>query len=1341
MPRASAATPSPGSSGARDFRFCIDRGGTFTDVYAEVPGAAPGDPPTHRTLKLLSEDPANYESAPREGIRRILQDVTGEVIPRDAPVPTKRIEWIRMGTTVATNALLERTGARTALLVTEGFADLLAIGNQARPDIFDLKIEKPGRLYEEVVEVRERVRVVDDDASAGRADETIVEGVTGERVLVETPLDVESLRPKLQSLLDAGVRSLAVVLMHSYAFPAHENAVGHLARSMGFDRVSLSSALVPMAKIVPRGHTASVDAYLTPCIREYLRVFLSGFDEGLADVKVSFMQSDGGLTPAAKFTGYKAVLSGPAGGVVGYAMTASKDGAGACIGFDMGGTSTDVSRFDGAYEQVTETETAGVTIQAPQLDITTVAAGGGSRLEFRSGTFRVGPESVGSDPGPVCYRKGGVNLAVTDANVVLGRVQPEYFPKIFGPNEDAPLDADAARKAFEAETERINEKLGKLHDDTSAGEGEASTRASFEPLSPEEVALGYVRVANEAMCRPIREITESKGFDAASHVLAAFGGAGPQHACAIARSLGISTVFVHRFCGILSAYGMGLADVVSEAQRPFAETLGNGKGDKKGAVPESVAAVVAELEARVEADLGEQGFERGSIETETLLNLRYDGTDTAMMIPEPSDGDFASAFRARFEREYGFDLAGRDLIVDDVRVRGVGKTELLRRDPIGSNQESSSDEAVEPDTTARVYFEGGWRDTPVFLIDALGAGTTLEGPAVVMNGTATCVIEPGCVATITEYGDLRIDVDVGKEDGENKRRANAAEAVGAVLPTSPDPITLSIFNNRFMGIAEQMGRTLQRTSVSTNIKERLDFSCALFGPEGGLVANAPHVPVHLGAMSSTVRWQIEQWGPEGLRPGDVLVTNHPVAGGSHLPDITVVTPVFRDGEIVFFVASRGHHADVGGITPGSMPPFSRTIADEGAAIKSFKLVDRGTYDEEGIAALLTHPETGSPGTRKLADCLSDLNAQAAANRRGIALIDELIDEFGLGVVQKYMGFVQDNAELAVRDTLRECAGRLIDERNETVVSDTVTVVSSDAMDDGSRIELRLTLDRASGSATFDFTGTSPEVRGNWNAPPAVTSAAVIYCARCLVNQEIPLNQGCLNPIEIIVPDGTLLSPSETAAVVGGNVLTSQRVTDVCLAAFDACADSQGCMNNLTFGDDTFGYYETVGGGAGAGPTWDGASGTQCHMTNTRITDPEILERRYPVALRRFEIRKRSGGSGRRRGGDGIRRVIEFLRPLVVSVLTERRGAFPPRGKRGGGDGAIGKNTLLEVVQDDDGAEGEFADDPLLDRDGRRRRRVDLGGKNSVRVAAGDALEMLTPGGGGFGSDAGEEGTN
>lgn len=1255
----------------RDFRFCIDRGGTFTDVYAEVPGEVP-----FRTMKLLSEDPANYESAPREGIRRILEEVTGEKIPRDVPVPTDRIEWIRMGTTVATNALLERDGERSALVVTKGFGDLLRIGNQARPDIFDLTVGKPSTLYEKVLEVNERVRIVpDSEEGLEVCDKDTcerVEGVTGETVEILDPVDLEDLKSKFQELLDDGIKSLAVVLLHSYTFRDHELAVGKLAEEMGFEQVSLSSGLVPMVRAVPRGHTASVDAYLTPCIKEYLRIFLSGFDDGLDQVSVNFMQSDGGLTPADEFYGYKAILSGPAGGVVGYALTTYKAETDLpVIGFDMGGTSTDVSRFEGRYEQVTETETAGVIVQAPQLDITTVAAGGGSKLTFRSGTFRVGPESVGSQPGPVCYRKGG-ELAITDANLLLGRVIPDFFPNIFGPTEDQPLDYNATLEAFQALADEINADIGEGSD-----------------LSPEEVALGFLNVANEAMCRPIREITEAKGYETKAHCLAAFGGAGPQHGCAIARALGMETAFAHRYCGILSAYGMGLADVIAEAQDPVALEYAAGA--------EELAKKEVELKERVLSSLLAQDFTEEQVEVELLLNMRYEGTDTAMYVPPPEDGsgDYAKEFSARFQREYGFDFSGRALLVDDVRVRGVGSTNILKRIPI----EQANGEALPPPSKDhKVYFEGGWQETPVWFLQDLKGGHEVPGPAIIMNGTSTCLIEPECVATVTEFGDLKMQVSVPTEPPQASVSSLA----------EPDAVQLSIFNNRFMGIAEQMGRTLQRTSVSTNIKERLDFSCALFGPDGGLVANAPHVPVHLGAMSSTVQWQIDHWGDD-LEEGDVLVTNHPQAGGSHLPDITVVTPVFRDGKLVFFTASRGHHADVGGITPGSMPPFSNSLVQEGAAIKAFKLVKAGVFQEEGICDLLLNPESGSQGTRKIEDNISDLQAQVAANNRGAALINDLIGQYGLETVQAYMNFVQSNAERAVREMLCSIAENMVDMGAE-VQGSKVALEAMDQMDDGSRIQLKLTINRDNGDCDFNFEGTTPEVYGNWNAPVAVTSAAIIYCLRCLVNQDIPLNQGCFAPVTMNIPVGCMLAPTEAAGVVGGNVLTSMRVTDVILAAFGACANSQGCMNNLTFGDESFGYYETIGGGSGAGPGWEGASGVQCHMTNTRITDPEILERRYPVILRQYSIRKGSGGDGAYNGGDGIVREMEFLRPITVSILSERR-VLPPNGSNGGENGAPGLNILSTVGG----------------------RDINLGGKNTIGVQRGDRLTINTPGGGGWGS--------
>ncbi|KAK9726546.1 hypothetical protein RND81_05G222500 [Saponaria officinalis] len=1266
-----------GSVSSEKLRFCIDRGGTFTDVYAEIPGQPEG-----RVMKLLSVDPSNYDDAPVEGIRRILEEYSGEKISRSSKIPTDKIEWIRMGTTVATNALLERKGERIALCVTEGFRDLLQIGNQARPNIFDLSVSKPSNLYEAVIEVEERVELVL-DTDENTSQPPSIKGVSGELVRVVKPLKEDSLRPLLKGLLDKGICCLAVVLMHSYTFPQHEILVEKLALSMGFKHVSLSSALTPMVRAVPRGLTASVDAYLTPVIKDYLSGFISKFDEELGKINILFMQSDGGLAPESRFSGHKAVLSGPAGGVVGYSQTLfGIETDKPLIGFDMGGTSTDVSRYAGGYEQVLETQIAGSVIQAPQLDINTVAAGGGSKLKFQFGAFKVGPESVGAHPGPVCYRKGG-ELAVTDANLVLGYVIPDYFPSIFGPNEDQPLDVEATKEEFKKLALQIN-SYRKNHD------------SSAKDMSVEEIALGFVNVANETMCRPIRQLTEMKGHETKNHALACFGGAGPQHACAIARALGMKEVLIHRFCGILSAYGMGLADVVEEAQEPYSAVY----------CAESIQEASrreAKLLEQVKHKLQEQGFREENIRAETYLNLRYEGTDTAIMVKrqEADDSltfDYALEFMNLFQQEYGFKLQNRNILVCDVRVRGVGVTNILKP----KAQEPALGTPIS-EGLYKVYFHNGWQDTPLFKLEKLGYGHAIPGPAIIMNGNSTVIVEPNCGAMISKYGNIKIDID-------------SASSVGIVSEKVADVVQLSIFNHRFMGIAEQMGRTLQRTSISTNIKERLDFSCALFDPDGGLVANAPHVPVHLGAMSSTVRWQLKYWG-NNLSEGDVLVTNHPCAGGSHLPDITVITPVFDSGKLVFFVASRGHHAEIGGITPGSMPPFSKAIWEEGAAIKAFKLVEKGVFQEEGIVKLLRFPCSDDsaheiPGTRRLQDNLSDLHAQVAANQRGISLIKELIDQYGLETVKAYMKYVQLNAEEAVREMLKTMAAKVISTSSNSKAGESVTIEEEDYMDDGSTIHLKLTIDSGKGEALFDFTGTSPEVYGNWNAPEAVTAAAVIYCLRCLVNVDIPLNQGCLAPVKIYIPRGSFLSPSDKAAVVGGNVLTSQRVTDVVLTAFQACACSQGCMNNLTFGDDTFGYYETIGGGCGAGPSWDGTSGVQCHMTNTRITDPEIFEQRYPVILHKFGLREHSGGAGVHRGGDGLVREIEFRRPVVVSILSERR-VHAPRGLKGGKDGERGANYLIT----------------------KDKRKIYLGGKNTIHVQTGETVVILTPGGGGYGSSS------
>ena len=1280
------------------FRFSIDRGGTFTDVYAEVPGK-----PEFRVVKLLSEDPQNYPDAPREGIRRILEEVTGKAFPKES-FSAAAVEWIRMGTTVATNALLERKGARTALVITQGFRDLLQIGNQTRPKLFDLEIRKLDLLYEQVIEVEERVRLLQKKEAEGnreKAEDTrleIIEGTTGEQFVVLAKPDLDVIRPKLQGVYDSGIRALAVVFTHAYAVPDHEQWLGELAREIGFTQISLSHEVMPMVKMVARGDTTTVDAYLTPHIRNYLDSFRAGFSDGLESSQLLFMQSDGGLTGADHFKGSNAILSGPAGGVVGYARTTSIKNFNrqlSIIGFDMGGTSTDVSRYGTDYELTHETETAGVRIQAPQMHIKTVAAGGGSRLFFRNGLFEVGPESAGAHPGPACYRKHG-HLAITDANLVLGRLHPGYFPKIFGPTEDQALDVEATRSAFAKLTATIN-----AH----------SRERGLPEMSAEQVALGFVRVANEVMVRPIREISVMRGFDTKEHVLACFGGAGGQHACAIARELGISRIFIHRFAGVLSAYGMGLANIVEERQEPAALVY---DADTKS----TLSARLNSLNTVATNALLQQGYPQSQIESKRFLNLRYQGTDTALMIPEPesltynaeltncglgfansspelqssagSFPDYGQAFREIYRREFGFELVNRDILVDDVRVRVTANSPSLQKFPIANKSGTP-----QPDSQTRCYFESGWHNTPIFLLDQLGAGQRLDGPAILMQDTSTILIEPGCFAEITEFGDVVITV-------ETKTQLE--------IGTQSDPIQLSIFSNLFMSIAEQMGRTLQRTAISTNIKERLDFSCAIFDESGGLVANAPHVPVHLGAMSDAVRRQIELQGNQ-LREGDVLVSNHPIAGGSHLPDITVITPVWRDGRPIFFIASRGHHADIGGISPGSMPPFSRKLLEEGVCIKSFKLVENGVFNEEGITELLLEPgtlprgpgEASMSGARQLSDNLSDLKAQVAANQRGIDLLLEMVEHYSLDVVQAYMQHIQANAEAAVRQMLTD-----LSEREGLKKVDSLS--AQDFLDDGSPIVLKITIDRRDGSAVFDFTGTGPELWGNLNAPRAVTNSAILYGLRCLIPQDIPLNQGCLNPIKVIVPEGTLLSPSEHAAVVGGNVLTSQRVTDVILRAFHACAASQGCTNNFTFGNERFGYYETIGGGAGAGASWHGQSGVHTHMTNTRITDPEILERRFPVMLREFSIRQGTGGDGKFRGGDGLVREVEFLEPLNAAILSERR-VYAPYGLDGGEPGTCGRNLFLR----NDGT------------------TLSLGGKNEIHAEAGERFRIETPGGGGYGT--------
>ncbi|OOF93899.1 hypothetical protein ASPCADRAFT_7390 [Aspergillus carbonarius ITEM 5010] len=1282
-------------------KIAIDRGGTFTDIWASLPGHP------DVVLKLLSVDPSNYNDAPTEGIRRVLSIYHGTEIPRGTPLPKGDIEFIRMGTTVATNALLERKGTRHAFLVTKGFRDLLDIGYQCRPRLFDLDIIKPAVLYDEVREVDARVTIegFDEDVDGiFKCDEEIpgvlVRGTSGDMVRILKPLDEEQVRDTLRDLRRSGVDTLAVCFAHSHVFPNHETRVYQMAVEEGFTHISLSSAVAAnMIKMVPRGSSASADAYLTPEIKKYLTGFMQGFENSNLDgVRCDFMRSDGGLVSHDQFSGLKGILSGPAGGVVGYARTTYNEITRTpVVGFDMGGTSTDVSRYGGHLEHIFESTTAGVTIQSPQLDISTVAAGGGSILTWRNGLFTVGPESASSHPGPACYRKGGP-LTVTDANLFLGRLLPQHFPKIFGKGENAPLDADIVRRKFDELTTTINSDTG-------------------NSMSPREVACGFLDVANETMCRPIRALTEGKGYDIASHNLSVFGGAGGQHACDVARKLGISTVIIHKYSSILSAFGMALADVVQETQEPVNEIFGD---EARGRLDERLLV----LQEKVCHQLNDQGISEDDMIYQRYLNMRYQGTETAIMVLEPLNRDFKEEFKRMHLLEFAFLFPDdRPIIVDDVRVRGIGSSGGAEKSDgrrVEEEMEASSFNAAtwhSAEQMTRVYFRRtGTCRAPVFLLHKLAPRTLIVGPAIIIDQTQTLVIAPGAEAKVlSNHVVLHIrPISPGGFFGDVK---------------TVDNIQLSVFGQRFMSIAEQMGRVLQKTAVSLNIKERLDFSCALFGPDGGLVANAPHVPVHLGSMSYAVRYQHELHKGK-LVPGDVLVANHPEAGGTHLPDITVITPVFNKAgtEIAFYVASRGHHTDIGGLGGTSMPPNSTELWQEGAAIRSFKLIHAEKFDEEGITQILLRPGgyPGCTGSRHVSDNISDLKAQVAANHKGTTLMQALIEEYTLPVVQLYMKAIQSNAEWAVREYLRFVLTQM-----------GPRLLSEDQMDNGSLIKLAITIS-PDGSAIFDFTGTGCELLSNINAPPAITHSAIIYTMRLLIGAEIPLNQGCLAPIEVILPKGTFLNPSSGPAVCAGNTQTSQRIVDVILKAFRAAAASQGCMNCLGFfgegGTDAEGkkltgyayaFGETICGGSGGTSARAGASGVHTHMTNTRITDPESLEKRYPVILREFAIRHGTGGKGMHKGGDGVVRDIECRAPLSFSVITERR-SVAPYGMNGGEPGERGANYWVRRVKNSEREEWRW---------------INIGAKNMVRMDAGDRCVIHTPGGGGWGKLDMDETTN
>ena len=1184
------------------WQFWVDRGGTFTDIVALGPDGA------LTTHKLLSDNPTRYADAAVAGIRALLG------LAADDDMPAADVDQVRMGTTVATNALLTRGGERTALVITKGFRDALRIAYQNRPRIFARHIELPELLYERVIEVDERIQ----------ADGTVVR-----------PPDLDALRAELQPARDDGIESLAVVCLHSHLHPTHEEAIGKLAEQLEFTQISLSSEVSPLMKLVPRGDTTVVDAYLSPVLRRYVDAVAAQ----LSGVRLMFMQSNGGLAEAGHFRGKDAILSGPAGGIVGMARMSQLAGYDKVIGFDMGGTSTDVSHFAGGYERVFHTQVAGVRLRAPMLAIHTVAAGGGSILHFDGSRYRVGPDSAGASPGPACYRGGGP-LTVTDANVMLGRVQPDHFPRVFGPDGDEPLDPDVVATKFAELAERI-------------GDGR----------SPEQVAEGFLRIAVANMANAVKRISVEKGHDVTEYVLTTFGGAGGQHACAVADSLGIRTVLVPPMAGVLSALGIGLADTTSMREQSVVAPL------DEETMPR-LREVADELAATTTGELRDQGVPADRLKVTRRVHLRYDGTDTVVQVELNELAAMTDEFETGYQRTYSF-LMERPLVVEAVSVEATGLTEQ----PDLSHAAIAA-EPGEPGTV-RLYTAGAWRDAPLYERERMRPGESVTGPAIIAEANATTVVEPGWRTSLSESGHLLVERETAIDDESDVDASRA------------DPVLLEIFNNLFMSIAEQMGTALESTAQSVNIRERLDFSCALFDAEGNLIANAPHIPVHLGSMGTSVKEVIRRVGGD-MRPGSVYAVNDPYHGGTHLPDVTVVTPVFSGDELLFFVASRGHHAEIGGITPGSMPATSREVHEEGVLFDNWLLVEEGRLREEETLELLRSARYPSrdPQTN-----LTDLRAKIAANTKGVAEVGKMIDHFGLDVVRAYMRHVQDNAEEAVR--------RVIDALEDGEYRY--------EMDSGAVIAVRITVDHASRSATIDFTGTSGQLDTNFNAPSSVATAAVLYVFRTLVADEIPLNDGCLRPLRMVIPPDSMLSPVYPAAVVAGNVETSQAITGALYAALGAQAEGSGTMNNVTFGNEDHQYYETVGSGSGAGDGFAGASVVQTHMTNSRLTDPEVLEWRFPVFLDEFGVRTGSGGAGRWRGGDGALRRIRFREAMTVSTLTGHR-RVPPYGMAGGEPGTLGRNRILR-------ADGSV---------------TELSGCDSADLEPDDVLEIETPGGGGYG---------
>ncbi|KZL21699.1 Acetophenone carboxylase gamma subunit [Pseudovibrio sp. WM33] len=1191
--------------------FWIDRGGTFTDIVARTPQGE------IRAHKVLSENPEAYKDAAIQGIR----DLMG--VAKDTRIPSDQIRAVKMGTTVATNALLERKGDRTLLLITKGFRDALEIGYQARPDIFAKEIIKPELLYDQVLEADERVR----------ADGT-----------VEAAPDLDQIKAQLEAAYAEGTRSIAIVLMHAYAFPEHEKQLAEIAKQVGFPQISVSHEVSPLMKLVGRGDTTVVDAYLSPILRRYVDQVANELDIQNTDCRLMFMQSSGGLTDASLFQGKDAILSGPAGGVVGAVETSKMAGFEKLIGFDMGGTSTDVSHFDGEFERAFETEVAGVRMRAPMMMIHTVAAGGGSILHYKDGRFQVGPDSAGANPGPKCYRRGGP-LTVTDANVMTSKLNASYFPKIFGPNQDEPLAIEEVKAAFNALAAQI-------------GDGRTG----------EEVAEGFQKIAVENMANAIKKISVQRGYDVTEYALTCFGGAGGQSACMVADSLGMKTVIVHPLSGILSAYGMGLADIRATRQQAVVKPLNT---DNLAAL----ADLAQRLATDAKTEVANQGIAEDELSVLPRAHLRYDGTDTPIAVDlNTSDLDaMIASFTQNHIKQFGFAYENKTIVVEALEVEAIG----------GGAGLQEPDEALAANAPAiaeqtQFYANGKWQDASILKRDTFQPGMKLQGPALIMEPHATIIVEPGWHAEVNAKNHIILTRTIPLE----KKVA---------LGTTADPVMLEVFNNLFMSIAEQMGVTLQNTAYSVNIKERLDFSCAVFDQNGALVANAPHMPVHLGSMDRSVE-AIISLNKGRIKPGDVFALNAPYNGGTHLPDITVVSPVFDDDgkEILFWAASRGHHADVGGSAPGSMTPLATKVDEEGVLIDNFKLVDQGDFREEALVELLTNHKYP---VRNVHQNVADLKAQIAANEKGVQELRKMTDHFGLETVQAYMGHVQDNAEESVR--------RVIE-----ALSDSSYEYPTDQ---GSTIKVKITVDKDKREATVDFTGTSPMKENNFNAPEPVTRAAVLYCFRVMVEGHIPMNAGCLRPINIVVPEGSMLRPHYPAAVVAGNVETSQHITNALFAALGAMANSQGSMNNLTFGNDTYQYYETLCSGSPAGPGFNGTDGVHVHMTNSRLTDPEVLEFRYPVLLEDFHIRKETGGKGKWHAGDGTKRTIRFLEKMDCAILASHR-TIAPKGMQGGEDGQKGRTYVRR----------------------NSGQMEELKGCDQTILEAGEAITVVPPTSGGWG---------